>query len=83
MSRGRRHLSALQGAEAAAAFEVVLYDLGYIQSAVSGDSPRERHDSDRNRIGDPGGDLDPQLRPGREHGTDSQYGGGKIGSWFV
>jgi len=44
--------------------EVTLHDARDIEPAVGGHGARERHDRDRDRIGDARGDGEPQLREG-------------------
>jgi hypothetical protein len=53
----------------------MLYDLCNVQPGIgAGCRARKRHDRDWNRVGDTRGDLDPELRPRREHGTAGQDG---------
>ena len=73
--RRRRHAFALQSAETATAFEIVLNDLRNVQPAVSRRRASKGHDRDRHRIGDTGGDLDLQLRQYGPGGTGCDGGG--------
>ncbi len=72
--RGRsgRHPVPRQGLETAAAAEVVLNDLGHIQSAVGRHRAGERHDSNGNRVADARGNLDLQLRLSRAGGEQRE-----------
>src|SRR5262249_39544731 len=61
------HALARQGAEASAAFEVVLHDVGDVELASRSLAVAEGHDRDRHRVLHPGGDLDLQFGTCRGH----------------
>src|SRR5262249_6702292 len=62
-----RHALTRQGAEAAAAFEIVLNDIGDVELASRSLAVAEGHDRDRHRVLDSGGDLDLQFGTCRGH----------------
>ncbi len=65
--RRSRHFVARQSPEPAASLQIVLHDLGDIQSAVRRHGALERHDGDRHRVADPGRDFNLQLGVSRAH----------------
>jgi hypothetical protein len=72
LSGGCRHLPTRQRPKPTTAFEVVLYDLRDIQSAVGRNGAREWHHGDWHWVSDAGSNLHVQLGPHGQHGPEGK-----------